>query len=487
MKAIIIGGSIAGMTMAFGLARQGFQVTILDADTIPQEETSLAAFNSWKRKGSPQVHHSHMFMARLRSMFAHELPDVYQELLQAGAREIRFTDHLPKSMDDPTPIPEDEELVMLGCQRLTFEWLLNKKIHQEANVEFRQGVKVDSLLSCRDGAQNRINGVKLTTQENLHADWVIDASGRRTKLSQWLTMLGLPPVREEREPSGVFSCTRFYKIKPGVEAPVSHGPIGDDLGYMKYGLYPGDGGIYSITLIPNFSDKPLRAMLRLPVFEAIVEKLDKTAKWVHPDVSEPISDLYTMGNLHNVQRWHVENGKPVALGVFSIGDALCQTNPMHGWGCSLVFISVFALRDALCNNPNDANAVAMQYFEACQKEISPWINTSILLDRDRVAIGDALIAGTDPYNYRNPDGTIDNRAHLRSMMNQGLNSASKESIYVVRKALRVMNLLSESESLPRDPIAMQKIHQAFKNKSVPLYPSREQILQLIKEQAVAIS
>ena len=72
------------------------------------------------------------------------------ELLAAGATEMRFADDLPVDIDDRDPRPGDDDLVALACRRTTFEWVLRRKVLATDAVTLRDGVVVERLLADAD-------------------------------------------------------------------------------------------------------------------------------------------------------------------------------------------------------------------------------------------------------------------------------------------------------------------------------------------------
>src|SRR4051794_28905962 len=104
--------------------------------------TADEAFSAWARRGAPQVRHSHAFLARLRNLLRDRAPDVLEQLLAAGATEIRFTDQLPETLTDHDPRPGDDDLVALACRRTTFEWVLRERVLAREGVSLLDGVEV---------------------------------------------------------------------------------------------------------------------------------------------------------------------------------------------------------------------------------------------------------------------------------------------------------------------------------------------------------
>ena len=90
-------------------------------------------------------------------------------------------------------------------------------------------------------------GARATGIDGVAADLVVDARGPRSSSDPWLESIGAPPVVEELHESGIVYFSRFYEMRPGVEAPAYVGPTAADLGYVKYAIFLGDNDTFSIT------------------------------------------------------------------------------------------------------------------------------------------------------------------------------------------------------------------------------------------------
>jgi 2-polyprenyl-6-methoxyphenol hydroxylase-like FAD-dependent oxidoreductase len=193
VRVVIAGAGIAGLGGALALARDGHAVTLLERDASPMPASADAAFSTWTRKGAPQVHHSHAFLARLRNLLQDRAPDVLEQLLAAGATEIRFTDHLPETLTDRDPRPGDDELVALACRRTTFEWVLRRCVLACDGVVLRDGVEVAGL-DATSGARPRVVGARVRDgagEATIPCDLFVDATGPRGGSERWLVSAGV--------------------------------------------------------------------------------------------------------------------------------------------------------------------------------------------------------------------------------------------------------------------------------------------------------
>jgi 2-polyprenyl-6-methoxyphenol hydroxylase-like FAD-dependent oxidoreductase len=491
MRVVVVGGSVAGLATGIALGQQGHRVTILEQDATPLPETALEAFEKWERRGAPQTRHSHAFLARLHNLLRDRVPGLLEALLASGAELMRFEDMVRPTFGDGVAVPADEDLTMLACRRLTFEWVMRRWALAEGLVEFRDGETVEGLLAERSASGGAaalpcVRGVRLAGGETLGADLVVDASGRRTRIGRWLAAVGAREMRVESEPCGIFYSSRFYRLRQA--APLSaDGVIAADLGYLKYALFRGDSGIFSITLAASPDDDPLRSVLKERCFEAAATALPSIAPWVDPGVSEPVTDVHAMANLRDTRRFWLEDGAPLALGVCSVGDALIHTNPIVGRGCTLAWVNATLLADALRDHPDDLHAFALALDAAVEREIVPWYEAMRMQDRDSIEVSRAQLRGEDPFALQRPDGSVDPKATMRSLLREGLVPALAEDIEICRAFMRLFNLLEAPSDLMRRPDILQRVLAVWSRRGEreprSLGPTRAQMIETLRAAA----
>lgn len=483
-RVVVIGGSVAGLAAGLALSRDGHRVVILEKDATPLPASPLEAFESWRRPGAPQTRHSHAFLARLRNSLRDDAPELLASLLEHGVDELRFEDAVKRDFPDAEIEASDEDVSLLACRRVTFEWVLRKHVLATGLVEFRDGVEVVGLCAERDDDAQlpRVTGVRLRGEsEELRSDLVLDASGRRTRLDSWLAEIGAGEVEVESETCGIFYSSRFYRLREGAEAP--GGVQGVDLGYLKYGVFPGDSRILSITLCASPHDEPLNAMLHPTGFEAAAAAIPGLSIWTDPGVSEPISNVHGMGDLNNRRRFLVRDGEPVALGVLAIGDALIHTNPLNGRGCTLAWIGGQLVAECLARHPEDPRALALALEEGVEREILPSYRATLRQDRDAIEVGEKQRRGEDPYDFEGADGVVDPRAYMRCVLRDGLGPGLREDIVLLRAFMRAFNLLDDPDTLMKQPDLMQRVMASFQRRGErePLVrgPSRDEMVEIL--------
>ncbi len=462
MNIVVIGGGVAGLATALQLGRAGHTVTVIERDDTPMPATADEAFD-WNRRGAPQVRHSHAFLARLRNLLRDHQPDILDALLAEGATEMRFGDGVPAEMEFDARTrrrrPGDGRVsphhLRMGAASSSARRSQRDHPHRPRRVglalhrpEPPQHPKFGAERSPGGrsapsfGVGPIVTGVRLDDGTELVADLVVAANGRRSAVADWLAEIGARPVSETVEDTGIVYASRFYRLLADADAPPRTGPIGGDLGYVKYGTFVGDNRTFSITLAVPTGDDELRRRLADPVaFDAAARSLPATAPWLDGR-AEPITpEVHMMAGLLNKWSDYVVDGEPAAVGLVPVGDAVLCTNPLYGRGCSTAYWSAQLLANAISEHPNDVRAVAVAYDEALRAEIHPWYRSSVEQDREARRVAAALLAGDDPYG-----DASDPRAFTRSVLRDGLAPALRSDQVVLRAFVRNLNLLSPPDA-----------------------------------------
>jgi 2-polyprenyl-6-methoxyphenol hydroxylase-like FAD-dependent oxidoreductase len=372
--AVVIGGGIGGLATALALGRAGHRVTLLERDVLPTVDDPDAAFAA-ERQGAPQVHQTHGFLARLQVTLRDRFPDVFADLLNAGCSTMSTTANLGD------PQPGDEDLKVIIVRRTTLEWVLRRAALAQPGIELRSGNGVAGLVADVTGNIPRVTGVRLEDGTTVAADLVIAANGRRSAMPEWLATLGVEVPEKVRE-SGLMYVTRWYRLPD--DRPIELDPkLGGDLGFVKYLAVPGDGGTLSVTLAIRSDDHDLRnALASDDRFDLACRNLPGPDRFFVGAPLQPIGGVRPMGGLLNRVREFVDaGGRPTVLGFHVVGDAHTCTNPLYGRGCALAVLQAVLLADALAEHPRDPVGRSAAYEAACTREVAPWYDVSVQMDR----------------------------------------------------------------------------------------------------------
>src|ERR1700744_4280548 len=209
-RVLVIGAGMAGLWAALALAPTGRDVILLERDPPPPDGGADAAFDSWARRGVGHLRHSHAFLARLRLIIRDEHPQLLEDLLAAGCRDLGFEGGLTDiHKRNYTPEAVDNDLAVLTSRRTTLELIMRRYVERQPNVTIRSGAFVKDLL-VTPGAVPTVTGVLLEDAEGCHeltADLVADAAGRTSAAIEQLREAGAT-IPEETEDCGILYFTR---------------------------------------------------------------------------------------------------------------------------------------------------------------------------------------------------------------------------------------------------------------------------------------
>jgi 2-polyprenyl-6-methoxyphenol hydroxylase-like FAD-dependent oxidoreductase len=464
---VVIGAGMAGLWTAMALSGAGREITLLDRDPPPPAGGADDAFRDWTRRGVGHLRHSHAFLARLRTLLRDEHPGLLDELLAAGCRELGFdgalTEHHRRAY---SPKPIDADLSVLTSRRTTLELVMRRYAERLAGVTIRPETFVRELV-IRPGSPPTVTGVRLDDGTEIAADVVVDASGRLSQSVEQMAGVGVA-IPESSEPCGVIYFTRHYRLRPGQEEPPrGSGRTTGDLGYLKFGVFPGDNGCFSITLCaPEVEEEMRKAVVDPEVFDSVCRQLPGLVPWVDTQRSEAVSRVFGMGQLESRWREFSPNGRPAVLGFFPVGDCVVRTNPLYGRGCSFAAVSAHLLRDALAAQ-SDPGQRLLAYRAGLERELRPYYE--VMRKADRSAIRRARAALLPP---RPP--SLKSRL-AKSFMEDGIGIAMREDVELLRAFLRGFHMLEDPRLWLRRPANLAKIVRVWargKARNAHLYPPR---------------
>ncbi|MEM9623540.1 MAG: FAD-dependent oxidoreductase [Pseudomonadota bacterium] len=466
----IVGAGIAGMCTALALAKQNNRVTIFERDIPPPEGDAEQAFFEWQRRGAAQFRHPHAFLGLMCSLLEEHHPELLAEFFAAGARRLDFEDLVPPYLQDAYhPMPGDEKLWMLLCRRATIETVLRRHVSQHPNITITNSTYVTGVALQKpvdeihvSNANNTepltLAGVELTDRRNgntksIHqADVIIDAAGRASKFPNWFAAHG-KNILEERDDAEIVYYTRHYKLKPGVSEPSRHenDPSAGDLGYMKYGVFPGDSGHFAIIIcLPNRETDLRTAVKDGDRFDAICRTVPGLVPWIAEANAEPTTNAFGIGEIHAVWRDYSPNNVPTVLNFFAVGDSSVRTNPLYGRGCSTGILHAQILAGVLQEH-KDATQRAQAFQNLTNEQVRPIFDASLREDKSGIRRAEAVMQG------RSLDRATSLKGWFRLAFGDALAAAVRDDIHIFRGMMRTVNLVEKPGEFLNDPKTRSKV------------------------------
>lgn len=378
-RIVMIGAGMVGVTAATLLQQDGHRVTVLERDPAPPPPPECA-WDTWLRRGVPQLRLPHALLARFAQLVHRELPTLFAAFLDAGALGWNPIDAVPAAVSGGRR-PGDDRFVSVTGRRPLMEAVV--ATHAElAGVDIRRGVGACGLTHERgpDGTVH-VTGVVADTQR-LRADLVVDCSGRRSPVAGWLRELGSPGPVEDFDDSGFVYYARHYRSADRA-VPALRGPVLQPYGSITIATLPADAGTWSVVIYAAADDAALRPLADSGRWEAVVRAHPLAAHWID---AEPMTGIDVFAKIEDRQRSWIVDGEPVATGIVPLGDAWACTSPSLGRGISLGAMHAVALRDALRTTPPTDRREFVETWQALtDREVGPYVRDTVAADRQRLA------------------------------------------------------------------------------------------------------
>jgi len=463
---VVLGGGVCGLATALLLARDGHDVRVLERDDEPVPDSPAAAWEGWRRPGVAQFHQAHYLHARSTRVLDAELPDLRDALLAAGALRYDLLRSAPPTVGTVVRRPDDDQFVTVTARRSTLEQVVARSAADEPGLRVERGVEVDGLVTHRVDGTAQVTAVHTTTGRRVDADLVVDATGRRSPLPAWLRAAGDRPPYEEATDSGFSYYTRFFR-SPSGGLPQLRGPLLAQLGTLSVLTIPSDLDTWSVTLVTDSHDRPLKELRHEEVWTAVVAALPQHAHWLD---GEPITGIVPMSGV--LDRWTraVVDGAPVVTGLVAVADAWACTNPSLGRGVSMGLMHAACLRTALREGADDdPRRFAQRWDDLVESTMTPWYRATLAVDRARLAEMRALRDGHAP---EPPQG--------RAALGPALRQAAAHDVELFRAMLEIVGCLAlPAEVFSRPGLAERVLRTAAEHPPRTAGPDRAELLRLV--------
>lgn len=360
-RAVVLGGSFAGLLVARVLSEHAAQVTVIERDRPSSSPGEVVV-----RKGVPQGHHAHLLLrsglSRVRSLF----PGIEQELEQVAGPAFDMVREILWKVDGEFRPRFESDYLAYGLGRPALEAVVRRRVEALPNVRFVYGSSASSLEIFR----GRVTGVKLGYGRILGADLVIDASGRGTRVPAWLERAGYPRVEEQTVELGLTYTSSVLVPRAGAErdfrvllVPPVH-PRCPRGGL----LLPLEGGRLVATLLAYGEAAP-RTWTE---FVARAEQVDDPLYAEVVKSCEPVGDLASFGIPRQIWR-HYERASQMPERLLVVGDALCSFDPAFGQGISVAALEASELEQLLRERDLPLDELGARYFQRAASVIAtPW-------------------------------------------------------------------------------------------------------------------
>ncbi len=428
-RAIVIGGSFAGLLGARVLSDHFDRVTIIERDEMNDRPEA--------RKGQPQVRHPHTVLANGLNVLTRYFPDLPDALRKGGASITDVGSAIRWHVSGGYRRQFKSGVYFALASRPFLEWEIRRRVLALPNVSAVDRSTVTALLSSGEGG--RVTGVRTvrrdgnSREEEWTAELVIDATGRGSAGPRWLEALGYAGPEENAVKIGVGYTTRIYRRRPGdllgAELIIIAGAPPDN---NRAALFvPMEDDRWNVSLVGWGGD-------HAPTDEASF--LEFARGLAAPDVYnilprlEPLTDFFHHKTPSNLRREYQKLTR-FPGGYLALGDAIASFNPVYAQAMSSAALQVAALDEVLTGG-GPLDTLWKPFFKLAARVVDlPW----------------ALAAGLD-FSFPETRGRKSRGTNLKNAYMAKLQRATHRDTVVYGAFLRVANLLAPRKSLFQPPI-----------------------------------
>lgn len=442
-RAVVLGGSMAGLLAARVLADAYEQVTIVDRDELP--DTAAA------RRGVPQGRHAHALLARGQQVLEQLFPGLTAELVAGGApagdplRDVRM------HVSGRRLAQASTGLTVLSASRPFLESHVRSRVRALPAVRIAERCDVTGLVATPDG--HRVAGARVLrrAEEILGADLVIDATGRGSRAPAWLEALGYTRPGQERVVIRLGYASQMFRLPPSalggslasLHAPAPTSPRGGVLARIE-------GNRWLLTLAGVLGDHPptdpggfleFARSLQFPdIYEAVAgaESLD-----------DPVAFRFPA----SVRRRYDKLSR-FPEGFLVLGDGVCSLNPVYGQGMSVAALHALTLRGHLQHHQIPP---ARPFFrDLARAARAPW---------EMVTGADLAFAGAEGHRTR--------RLRIAGAYITRLHAAAAHDANLAASFARVSGLVDPPRALLRPGALLRVLTGASRPADVPAHARTE--------------
>ena len=447
--AVVLGGSLAGMLAARVLAEHFDRVTLIERDAY--------ADTPEVRKGVPQANHVHGLLLRGRQVLEEFFPGLQDEMIAAGVPLVDMANDIAWFTRAGWGVRFPSKLKVLAFTRPVLDLHVRRRLLQNSKIEIADQMEVLGLLG--NPIEKLVNGVLVIPRASdadrrvareVHADIVVDATGRASRAPRWLKDLGYEPPQETTVNGHIGYASRLYRIPENfngdwVCAYVQSAPPEQKRGGIMFRV---EDNRWLVTLIGGGCDYP-------PSDEqAFLEYAESLRDPIIADAirnAEPVSPIRTFRNTENRLR-HFENVKHLPENFVVLGDAACAFNPAYGQGMTIAALGALTLQQCLRERDEfESDGSSYDLARQFQRRLA------------RVNKAPWLIATGEDYRYRETEGGAPGlmTRFMHWYMDRVLQLATRE-VAVRSVLLDVFSMLLPPSALFRRAILFRVIREVIK-------------------------
>lgn len=330
--AVVIGGSIAGIAAAKACSETFERVIVLEKDDPHRRREG--------RPGAAQGWHLHHLLTAGQIELERLFPGIVDDMVREGAFKVDMAAQYRIRLGGSWKKPGTSDIEIVCAGRPLLEWCVRRRLDDEPRIDFRYESEVTDLVF--DRANNSVIGVAVGDGTDvIPAEFVVDASGKNTRVPEFLDRIGIGAPEAEQDIINCFYSTMYHRVPPERQWQ-------DKVMVICYAYRP-----FEDTYAAQYYTDSSRSLLSTSLVAYNCYSPPRTAKEFRefadlmpsPVIGENIDGLEAASPIYNFRypnmlRLHYEKKHNLPRALVAVGDAYTSADPVSGLGMSLALKEV---------------------------------------------------------------------------------------------------------------------------------------------------
>ncbi|MGX9790013.1 FAD-binding oxidoreductase [Mycobacterium sp. MMS18-G62] len=360
--ALVIGGSIAGIAAAKVLSESFERVIVLEKDGPHRRREG--------RPGAAQGWHLHHLLTAGQIELERIFPGIVDDMVREGAFKVDMAAQYRIRIGGTWKKPGTSDIQIVCAGRPLLEWCVRRRLDGEPRISFRYESEVADLV-FEDGA-DAVIGVGVQRDGDgidvIPAEFVVDASGKNTRLPEILDRIGVGAPEVEQDIINCFYSTMQHRVPPERQWQdkvmvicYAYRPYEDTYAAQYY--TDSSRTILSTSLVAYNCYSPPRTARE---FREFADLMPSPVIGENIDGLEPASPIYNF-RYPNMLRLRYEKMRNLPRALLVVGDAYTSADPVSGLGMTLALKEVRQMQELLAKYGAGHRDLPRRYYRSISR------------------------------------------------------------------------------------------------------------------------
>ena len=365
--AVVIGGSIGGIAAAKVLTESFERVIVLEKDGPHTRREG--------RPGAAQGWHLHHLLTAGQIELERIFPGIVDDMVREGAFKVDMAAQYRIRLGGSWKKPGTSDIQIVCAGRPLLEWCVRRRLDDQPRVSFRYDSEVSDLVYDREA--NAIVGVVVDRDgetEVIPAEFVVDASGKNTRVPDFLQRSGIGAPEVEQDIINCFYSTMQHHVPPERQWQdkvmvicYAYRPYEDTYAAQYY--TDSSRTLLSTSLVAYNCYSPPRTAQE---FRKFADLMPSPVVGENIDGLEPASPIYNF-RYPNMVRLRYEKKRNLPRALLAVGDAYTSADPVSGLGMTLALKEVREMQLLLAKyGPGHPDLPARYYRKISRMADTAW-------------------------------------------------------------------------------------------------------------------